>query len=425
MKFVVLFASLTLAQSTLLDSTVTQLAVNPAAPTTRTTQGSQPSTVPTQATAQSNQTSIPFLNTIPHAFLPCTQPRLREDIRDLTSAQRLLFITAFLQVHKSGKLDDLISMHGNRMTGKLSPIHFTSQFFPWHRLYLLDLEDRLIASGAPLWPNFGLPYWDNSLDSQHPHLSVVFTADYLGANDQGPSKSGQIINSPLQNYQFTTPLPHLITRGYQGNISQFVHSSVLQAQYMAEDQSFSKFAQSFENYPHALIHSLIAGDFSSWSSPNDPLFFLHHGFLDKCWADWQAKGSNLMKFDGAAYNNAQNSLSDQIKDYNVPISYTMNTSTLCFTYAPVGSAAMNLSVDAGISIIKPPSKLPDSWFNMSSVPGLIPNRSAINILIGETAVTTKQVNNATMNVLSGGKLVGSGVTGLITAIVLGGLFMLC
>jgi tyrosinase len=45
------------------------------------------------------------------------------------------------------------------------------------------------------------------------------------------------------------------------------------------------------------------------SSPGDPIFFLHHAWLDKLWADWQAQdpssrlkdigGNNFLDLDNA------------------------------------------------------------------------------------------------------------------------------
>jgi tyrosinase len=31
------------------------------------------------------------------------------------------------------------------------------------------------------------------------------------------------------------------------------------------------------------------GSFKPHSSPNDPVFFLHHAFVDKIWADWMVR----------------------------------------------------------------------------------------------------------------------------------------
>jgi tyrosinase len=43
-------------------------------------------------------------------------------------------------------------------------------------------------------------------------------------------------------------------------------------------------------------------DGNSITSSGDPLFFMHHGFVDKMWADWQAKDSQKRLKDISGLN---------------------------------------------------------------------------------------------------------------------------
>jgi hypothetical protein len=36
-----------------------------------------------------------------------------------------------------------------------------------------------------------------------------------------------------------------------------------------------------------VVHRWIGGDMLSMTSPNDPIFFLHHSNVDRIWAKWQ------------------------------------------------------------------------------------------------------------------------------------------
>ena len=38
---------------------------------------------------------------------------------------------------------------------------------------------------------------------------------------------------------------------------------------------------------HNRVHLWVGGNMAPMTSPNDPVFFLHHCFVDKAWADWQ------------------------------------------------------------------------------------------------------------------------------------------
>ena len=43
----------------------------------------------------------------------------------------------------------------------------------------------------------------------------------------------------------------------------------------------------FGDQMHGRVHLWVGGNLSSSSSPNDPLFWLHHANLDRIWAEWQ------------------------------------------------------------------------------------------------------------------------------------------
>jgi hypothetical protein len=38
---------------------------------------------------------------------------------------------------------------------------------------------------------------------------------------------------------------------------------------------------------HNSVHVSVGGQMGTASSPSDPIFWLHHAFIDKIWADWQ------------------------------------------------------------------------------------------------------------------------------------------
>ena len=40
---------------------------------------------------------------------------------------------------------------------------------------------------------------------------------------------------------------------------------------------------------HNRVHLYIGGNMAPMTSPNDPVFFLHHCFIDEVWDDWQVR----------------------------------------------------------------------------------------------------------------------------------------
>jgi hypothetical protein len=54
---------------------------------------------------------------------------------------------------------------------------------------------------------------------------------------------------------------------------------------------------------HNAVHNWVGGSMIPITSPNDPVFWLHHCFMDKLWADWQTSHPNEKRYlptDGTA-----------------------------------------------------------------------------------------------------------------------------
>lgn len=47
---------------------------------------------------------------------------------------------------------------------------------------------------------------------------------------------------------------------------------------------------------HNYVHGWVGGDMGNMTSPNDPVFFLHHCYVDKIWADWQERYPDAEQF---------------------------------------------------------------------------------------------------------------------------------
>ena len=48
--------------------------------------------------------------------------------------------------------------------------------------------------------------------------------------------------------------------------------------------------------PHAYGHNGIGATMGAvWGSPGDPIFFLHHAFVDRMWRKWQIKDDRRVR----------------------------------------------------------------------------------------------------------------------------------
>lgn len=182
-------------------------------------------------------------------------------------------------------------------------------FLPWHRMYLIRLEQQL--QFALNDPDFGLPYWDWAEDGELPVVNQwqtpLWSPTHLGES-RGSVQSGPIGSMRVRLFQdpFTGNLlsvnPRRLQR--QAGLDQRNRALPTQGDVRAAradvDYDRAPWSQSamghrnrlegWINGPqlHNLIHVWIGGDMSPGTSPNDPVFFLNHCNVDRIWEAWMA-----------------------------------------------------------------------------------------------------------------------------------------
>lgn len=250
------------------------------------------------------------------------------------------------------------------------PVHFVASFLPWHRWFVHIYENALQTSC-----NFtgAMPYWDWTQDAGHlpssPLLSNSTTTGFGGNGAGGgfvsPSRPNPL-TSCVQDGAFSqdsftvayyqgTSRAHCLNRGFNdgfdsdpakiANMSAYYYTPEY-IQNMTEDNgttNFTTFWDALENGPHGAIHNVLGGDMIPGTSPNDPLFFLHHGQVDRLWWQWQQVAPEVRntEFTGNRYQNDDETIaliSDELEfmglGTNVTVGDVMTTqnSLLCYTY---------------------------------------------------------------------------------------------
>ena len=184
-------------------------------------------------------------------------------------------------------------------------------FLPWHRLFLLRLEQDL--QNILQRPDFGLPYWDWAKDRQL--TSTLWRADWLGTA-RGRVTSGRIgalrvrltgnrslvAGGFLQAHQ---PRPIERQGGLDSTFRQLPRKSDVAACLLEEDYDLAAFdigADGFRNHVegwapsppglHNLVHVWVGGDMAPATSPNDPLFYLNHCNVDRIWETWMTRAGS-------------------------------------------------------------------------------------------------------------------------------------
>jgi hypothetical protein len=257
---------------------------------------------------------------------------MRQNQNTLTDDQKYDFARVVRALKSGGTYDEFfVKVHrDSRHADDSNDAHRGPAFFPWHREFLIRFEGALqyyarrIDPPIPDSDLLGLPYWDWSVDSS-PNSSIWGSSGFLGGNGDpvnnyrvpsGPFafKSGWTLTYTIPSEEPTNYLRRRFGPG-PGNpgtslpTPQDVTDTLNETAYdvapwnINSASGFCNRAEGWSPYGmHNLIHIWVGGSMVPITSPNDPVFFLHHCFVDKLWADWQSLHPNVPWYlpDGGA-----------------------------------------------------------------------------------------------------------------------------
>lgn len=270
----------------------------------------------------------------------CTSPAVRKEWRELSGAEKAEYLKAAVCLRGLPKqkyadinavttrLDELVYTHFSLNLD----IHFVANFLPWHR-WFVQLHEDLLRSECGFAGN--MPYWDWSIDAdaRDTQNSPVFDPD-TGFGGDGkltgsdvPGFGRCVVDGPFANSNLTLAMGwpdmntpgdrlHCFTREFNGGLGNDengvpiigdMQASAYDSKVMNTIYGFDNYAEMhemLEGLPHAqsmsfffclaltasnvlttgIVHSIIFGDMGPATSPNEPLFFLHHANVDRAWA---------------------------------------------------------------------------------------------------------------------------------------------
>ncbi|KAK9701191.1 hypothetical protein K7432_011831 [Basidiobolus ranarum] len=178
---------------------------------------------------------------------------------------------------------------------------------------------------------------DWTLDSQAPEYSPIWR--WFGGN--GRSGDGCVVTGPFANWRAKLPQPHCLQREWDSGrkISAFWSPESINY-FIKYSDGFDDLRNNIEPGPHATVHNNIGGDFQYMTSANDPIFFLHHAFIDKIWADWQIlHPSQAYDYSGINLVGGRNAtVNDVLTPFNTRVRQVQNFQRLCYKYSRSPSA---------------------------------------------------------------------------------------
>ncbi|CAL9455971.1 Tyrosinase [Streptomyces sp. enrichment culture] len=235
----------------------------------------------------------------------------RKDVSTLTAGEKRRFVKAMLEVKRRGEYDEFVRTHIEYYTADgedgLRTAHMAPSFLPWHRRFLLDLERALRKVDASV----SVPYWDWTRDRSP--TSMPWTADLLGGN--GRRSDRQVTTGPFAYAEGNWTLKEGVTDeefltrdlGRARDPIQLPTRSELE--WALKDPLYdaspwdSTAGKGFRNklegwgtgrgsaswHNHNRVHRWVGGAMVGGASVNDPVFWMHHAFIDLVWSRWQKR----------------------------------------------------------------------------------------------------------------------------------------
>ncbi|XP_033731809.1 uncharacterized protein LOC117321501 [Pecten maximus] len=199
--------------------------------------------------------------------------RIRKEYRSMSEDEKKRFHNALNKLWENGTYDRIVEFHAD--SAAIPTAHSGPGFTPWHRIYLMRLEDEL----RKYEPDLAFPYWDCRIEADlyeeglGPHWSKLWNKKYAGFGDEfvttGPFKDWNI-----RRHFGDGGLPN------RERIEKLFNAS------FDEVTKFQYWSTPFGalERAHNSIHMWIGGDMIFVTiAPKDPIFFLLHCFIDYIW----------------------------------------------------------------------------------------------------------------------------------------------
>lgn len=222
---------------------------------------------------------------------------VRKNQARMTAQERARFVDAVLQLKASGMWDHHIHRHRTAMLSRNpDPAHLGPAFPPWHRECLRRLELELEA----IDPRISIPYWDWTRTRST--TATLWRQNFMGGNGRRSDQrvmSGSFAYSTGQwrlTVNDTANTPPYLRRAFgiaarTLPTAQQVNAALATARYdsspwNANSRPRFSFRNGLERI-HNQVHLWVGGTMLGATSPNDPIFWLHHCNVDRLWARWQ------------------------------------------------------------------------------------------------------------------------------------------
>lgn len=184
--------------------------------------------------------------------------------------------------------------------------HGRPQFLAWHREFLRRFELDLRTIGGK--PNVTIPYWDWTEPFPRHLDDAAGDNNFMGGEGVN---CGPVTSGPFRQGQWTNQSDDLdgdrdLDRCQASTVTAITRNELLQllqitfydaAPWDSSDDSENGLRNGLE-YLHNKAHSWVGGEMADDKlSADDPVFWLHHSFVDCMWAAWQDQHPNTPHYE--------------------------------------------------------------------------------------------------------------------------------
>ncbi|MFC7441701.1 tyrosinase family protein [Laceyella putida] len=257
---------------------------------------------------------------------------IRKNQAHMSKREKQRFVRALLALKRKpsrfsakwGRYDDYVFMHLKSMEKMTATYpgwaHHGPAFLPWHRFLLLSLEKDLQAVD----PSVSIPYWDWTVNRHPRDPRGPWTDDFMGGSGD-PKLNYRVTTGPfaypnwkLVLFDHDEPrLPYLRRQLGTGQGSRVALPTRAEVERCLREKPYYRapwraalnlhkpnkkptrpsFCNRLEGWYgqghiHNIVHRWVGGAARGsmvWmSSPNDPVFWLHHANIDRLWSKWQS-----------------------------------------------------------------------------------------------------------------------------------------
>ncbi|MEG8277553.1 tyrosinase family protein [Streptomyces sp. AHA2] len=235
----------------------------------------------------------------------------RKDVSTLTRSEKRRFVNALLEVKRRGEYDEFVRTHIEYYTSDgeegLRTAHMAPSFLPWHRQFLLELETALRRVDASV----SVPYWDWTRNRSA--TGTPWTDDLLGGTGRrsdrrvmtGPfayAEGNWTIKEGVTDEEYLTrdlgrprdPIPLPTRSELEQALKDPVYDvspwdSTVRKGFRNKLEGWGSGRGSASWLNHNRVHRWVGGAMVGGASVNDPVFWMHHAFVDLVWSRWQQR----------------------------------------------------------------------------------------------------------------------------------------